>query len=306
MINRRFFVLILFFTLLMSVTLVAAQGRGGRGGNGTDRPTRTADDRSGQAQPVGTPSGSFGGTMGDMPFEFELPEDWQNITIPDNLPTSPDDIEAMLADMALPVDLDLESLALGGSSDTAYAGIVGFAQLYLGRSVEPLYADEITTTGSDDLAAALTQVLADLPAELQQIVTSADGIVYWAVLSNGAASVYTGDDCSEPTCTVSIDNLQVNITSASMGVYLLYVDGSVGNSSAAYNLIVQTYPALATYGLTPAESDSGFMFTAYDYALSGSDVSATGAMAGVLPMENGKSLVYALVGVGEGYVALMR
>ncbi|MDQ7036609.1 MAG: hypothetical protein Q9P01_17790 [Anaerolineae bacterium] len=183
MINRRFFVLILFFTLLMSVTLVAAQGRGGRGGNGTDRPTRTADDRSGQAQPVGTPSGSFGGTMGDMPFEFELPEDWQNITIPDNLPTSPDDIEAMLADMALPVDLDLESLALGGSSDTAYAGIVGFAQLYLGRSVEPLYADEITTTGSDDLAAALTQVLADLPAELQQIVTSADGIVYWAVLS---------------------------------------------------------------------------------------------------------------------------
>jgi hypothetical protein len=300
--------------LLMMVSIASAQtgGRGGGGaggrGDGTPRPTRTAPDGGGQIQPVGTPFQIPNGAGG----QFQLPETWSNFTLPENLPTSRADIEAMLADMELPITWDLESLALEGGSDEAYAAIVGFAQLYLGTAISPIYADEITTTalrervGQAELPDEVTQIVADLPAELQQILAVANGVIYWSILPDGAATVYTGNECNPPTCTVTIENLQVNISSASFGTYLLYRNATVTNSNEAYSLIINTYPTLATYGLTPSESESGYLFAAYDYATSGTTVSGTGAIAGVIPLNTEKSLVFALVGIGDGYVELMR
>lgn len=296
-------ILVMLILTLGAVSLVVAQPGGGRGGNplggggnpptGGERPNPPA----------------LGGGDGTMPQIGE-----GNFTIPENLPTSPEELQAMLESGDLPISLD--DLPIPESSAEAYAAIVGFASTYLGTSLDPLYTGEVgaaqasvaanapsTVDTSEVQALIQAEIMGMIPEEVQLVLATAssDGLSYYGIMQNGLAAVYTADSCTGANCSVSMEQLQLTITSSSLGAYVLLSDSAVSNSNDAYTLIINSFPLLAYENLEPVESDTGYMFSATNY--SDSEISAL--LAGVISTGE-QTIVYVALGVGETYAEIVR
>jgi hypothetical protein len=157
-------------------------------------------------------------------------------------------------------------------------------------------------------------LIAYLPAEMQAYVanlTTISGETYWGLLYGGFASVMVGD-CSSGNCAVTADNLDVQLSSSAAGAYGLLTNAAAPTTpEQALALITQVYPKLDGLAFAQVtDIDSGFAFTAttaslgYDAATHQPISAAKVVYAGVVSV-NGQPFVYALVAVGEGYVALI-
>lgn len=237
--------------------------------------------------------------------DFEVPEDWSDFTLPTELP-SQEDIQAMIENLDLPYTID--DLNLPESSVESYAAIVGFGQTYLGVTVSPLYAGMLTgdlpaTDIELDIPAEIQAISSELPAEITSIVNAMSGVAYWGIYETGAAAVYTASDCAV-NCSVTMDNLQLTLTTGSLGLYSVYSDAPVTDALSAQNLVMATYPALNGYAITPYDAEVGYAFTGMNTTM-GSDFSGQGFVAGVTTAETGQSIVYVIFAVGDGYVSLL-
>jgi len=193
-------------------------------------------------------------------------------------------------------------------SAEAYEALVVFANDQLGAVVEPLYAGEATD--------AVLATFSYLPAELQAYLsnaTSISGAAYWGLLNGGVGGVMVGDCATDSAnCVISTDNLSTQLTSASAGAYgLLTMQAMPATPGDALDLITTVYPkldGLAFAQVTDVEGGLAFTATAasmgYDAATMQPVSVAKVVYAGVVDV-NGQAFVYALVGVGEGYVQVL-
>jgi hypothetical protein len=301
---KRFALPFVFLLLIAFVTSAYAQ-RGGGGGRAdrtpdanATRPTRPTHD------PNMTP---IFPTRDPNAMPRAIPTDWSSIALPTGLP-SREELEAMIELLDLP--FDLASLDLPDSSPEAYSALVAFGQTYLGLSIEPLYAGTLDTStiGSRrgaqtrEIPAEISSISTELPAEIQAILANASGVAYYGIFETGVAIVYTASECTQANCSVTMETLQVTLTSGSIGFYSLYSPTVVNDATTAQSLILLYFPALNAYGLSPAEASTGYAFTGTGFA----EGQVTAFVAGVLPSENGQSLVYVSYGVGDAYVSLLR
>ncbi len=282
--------------LLMSVPALV-QAQPGRGNGGTDR-TPVAPRSTIQAPDIAIPPPAINS-------EFTLPEDWSGLTLPSDLPSQAD-IQAMIASFELPFSLD--DLNLPEPSAEAYTAIVGFGQTYLGVHVNPLYAGALTgdlpTTDVEvDIPTEIQTISAEMPAEISSLLSAMSGVAYWGIYDSSAAAVFTANDCTM-NCSVTMDNLQVTLTNGSLGLYSVYRDTQVMDAISAQNLVVNTYPALSAYAMTPYDVEVGYAFTGMNSRM-GTEFSAQGFVAGVAFAETGQSIVYVIFAVGDGYVSLL-
>lgn len=201
------------------------------------------------------------------------------------------------------------TFAFGGQSDEAEQVINSFAASHLGTAYDFLYAGAITGEATLEQWDAY---VAQLPAEVQGYIStfaSAAGGSYWGVFTSGMAMAAIGDCTNNPNCTISMDNLNLYLTSASAGIYAVYLPSVAANSSDALNLIYTAYPALVGVPLEAVTTEVGYVFQSvgYDTGVNGQQVTASTRVyaVGVVSSATG-SLVYASVGVGDGYVGKMN
>jgi hypothetical protein len=188
-------------------------------------------------------------------------------------------------------------------SAEAYEALVVFANDQLGAVVEPLYAGVAT----DSVQALMTYVPDEIEAYYMSS-TSISAVTYWGLLNGGAAGVAVGD-CSTGNCTVSQENLSLQLSSASSGAYGIFASASVPTTpEAALALITQVYPKLDGLAFSQiTDVEQGLAFTATTAGLgldptTGQPLSVAKVIyAGVVDV-NGQPFVYTLVAVGEGHV----
>lgn len=199
------------------------------------------------------------------------------------------------------------------SSAEAEAALSGFAGTYLGAGYTWLYAGDLdSSSASPEAIAAWNTAVAQLPAEVQAYIAAFSNAAtgsYWGVFQAGSGMVAVGDCTNNPNCVVTVDNLNVYLTSASGGVYAVYMAGAATSDTDALNLIHTAYPALSGVALEAVSAEQGYAFEAVTYgtSTSGQQVQAATRLyvSGTIIVGN-QSLVYAVVGVGDGYVNLMR
>ena len=243
-------------------------------------------------------------TFSEMMDNFEVPQDWSQIKLTDEMP-SKEDIEAM----ADKLPFDIENLDIGlESSAEATSAIVGYANSMLGLTVTPLYAGEYGNGEVDNNEAAqetINQVYSQLDGDMQSILSQADslsGVTYWALLEDGLALIYTGD-CDFEQCTIDQQMVQVEITNGSAGAYALYSDTVPSSTAESKSLVQSTYPYLATIELSETESEYGTAFFAFDIDMDSQEVVAY--YAGVYGADSGQSIVYAVSGIGDAYINML-
>lgn len=265
------------------------------------------------ARPTGTPPARPQPTL-TMTFAGQIPAtpagDWlSSISVPDDMPDSAADVQAALQNANVPYDVTLENVP--PSSETAYAAIVGFAEIYLGITPAPLYAAEFNTANagtrprrgsSTEMSAELESIVEQFPEELQTMLANASGIAYAGLMSNGLAVVYTGE-CTAAQCSISMDNLQFQITQESLGAYAVYISGTVTDANSAMAMVKAAYPALNSIPLAPTDVETGYAFTAVSGDMESASVIAY--YAGTVAVGQ-YALVYAAVGVGQGYAEVVR
>lgn len=317
---------------LLLIQAVSAQRPGGGGLPGGDAPRPTLPANQAPTLPQGgarptlhpgmlptltLPSPGMLGTPqpGAMPVFATLTPiaplltvDFSSLTPPAGTTMSAEQLAAALAASDAPNTLDLSSLTLPPTSATAYAAVNGFAQQYLGWNFVPAYAAEFSTAqgsarprvqqaqGSAELAA----ILAQFPPEVQALLANAEGIAYAGLATTALGVVYTGE-CTAAQCSIPLDNLQFQITQSSLGAYGIYVNTVIADETAAVNLFSSLFPGLPTLYRQSVEQG-------YAYArvmLEPNTGVSVGYYVGVVPIE-AYALVYAIVGVGEGYATLMR
>ena len=193
-------------------------------------------------------------------------------------------------------------------SADAYEALVVFATDQLGAVVEPLYAGVAT--------ADVQALLLYLPAEIQAYFLNAStisGATYWGLMHGGAAAVSVGDcAANSANCAVSADNLSMQLSSASAGIYgLLTTQTAPAAPTDALSLITTVYPKLNGLSFTQiSDVTPGYAFTAstasigYDPATGQLISVAKVVYAGVVNVD-GQAFVYALVALGEGYVGVV-
>ncbi len=242
----------------------------------------------------------------DMMDNFEVPEDWSQIAISDQMP-SKDEILAMQDQ--IPTDIDIENLDIQAeSSPEATSAIIGYASSMLGLNVTTLYAGEYgnNTVASNEIAQkTINEIYDELDADMQSLMSQADslsGVTYWALLDDGLALIYTGD-CDLDQCTIEQEMVQVEITSGSAGAYALYSDTIPSSTAEAKSLVQSTYPYLASLDLSETESDYGTAFFAFDIDMDNGEVIAY--YAGVYGADSGQSIVYAVSGIGDAYINML-
>jgi hypothetical protein len=187
--------------------------------------------------------------------------------------------------------------------------INSFAATYLGTSYDFLYAGSL---GSGTSSPNWDAFVAKLPANVQSYITafsSAAGGSYWGLFKNGMGMTAIGDCTDNPNCTISMDSMNVYLTSASSGVYSVYTAGAAANASDALNIIHAVYPGLSSVALEAITSDQGYTFQAVTYGTGVSNQQVTAStriyVAGVVKSGT-QSLVYAVVGIGDGYVGMIQ
>lgn len=244
-------------------------------------------------------------TFSTIMQNYDVPENWSEINLTGAMPTSKDDIMAMLDD--LPIDLDSLDIGLE-SSPAATSAIIGFASSMLGLNVTPLYAGQYGDSDLDSSEIAqetINQVYSQLDGDMQALMSQADslsGMTYWALLDNGMALLYTGT-CDLDQCSISQDMVQVEVTQGSAGAYAIYSDTVPASTADAKALVERTYPYLAGIELSETESSYGTAFFAFDIDMDTQQVTAY--YAGVYGAETGQSIVYAVAGIGDAYINMM-
>lgn len=243
-------------------------------------------------------------TFSDMMDNFEVPDNWSEIELTDEMP-SVEDIEAMADE--LPVDIDSLDIGLESSAE-ATSAIIGYASSMLSLTVTPLYAGEYGDSDIDSSEVAqetINQVYDQLDADMQSLLSQADslsGVTYWALLEDGLALVYTGD-CDFDQCSISQDMVQVEVTNGSAGAYAIYSDTVPSSTDEAKALVQSTYPYLATIELSETESSYGTAFFAFDINMDSQQVTAY--YAGVYGADTGQSIVYVVSGIGDAYINIL-
>lgn len=217
-------------------------------------------------------------------------------------PTSTTTIGDVTINVSYPVN------ATPAPSADAYEALVVFANDQLGAVIEPLYAGLATD--------AVQQMIAYLPDDIEASflnATAISSVTYWGLLAGGAAAVSVGDCSTNPAnCTVTADNLSVQLSSASAGMYGILAGEAVPTTpEAALALITTVYPKLDGLAFAQiTDVETGYAFTAttasvgYDAVTRQPISTAKIVYAGVVQV-NGAPFVYAVVGLGEGYVNLM-
>ncbi|MBI1281651.1 MAG: hypothetical protein GC179_26230 [Anaerolineaceae bacterium] len=273
-------VLALVLVLVVMAVPVAAQ----RPGRATPAATLDRSGSSGKRTPIATPNAAQS--------TRQRPTLSATFNVPLNLTLTPH------GTLAVPV-----------SSEEAKTVMNSFASTYLGASYDYVYAGTLDGSGG---SANWDAFVASLPADVQAYIsafTSAAGGSYWGLFKNGLAMTAIGDCSNNPNCTISMDDLNVYLTSASSGVYSVYVAGTVNNANDALSLIYHTYPGLNAAGLQSVTTTQGYAFQAVDYGtgISNKQVTASAKIevAGVVTVGT-QSLVYAVVGVGDGYVGMIQ
>lgn len=187
-------------------------------------------------------------------------------------------------------------------SQEAYETIVVFANDQLGAVVTPAYAGEVT---QETLA-----LLASLPAQAQNPLYNAQNMAvqaYYGLLNGGVAGVALGD-CSEgASCQLSGD-IPADISSAALGSYALTTAEAMPASPGdALELITLVYPKLTGLQFTQATDVPGYAFSAMTSSVALENgqptIVAKAVFAGVINA-NGRTIVYATVGLGEAYAQL--
>ncbi len=217
-----------------------------------------------------------------------------------------------VATVSLPLNLTQTprgTFAVPGSSEEAATVVNSFASTYLSISYDFLYAGSLD--GESDSAQWDTFV-AQLPESVQSYIgvfSNAAGTSYWGVFKNGLGMTAIGDCTNNPNCMISMDSLNLYLTSASSGVYALYTDGAAANASDALNLIRSVYPGLNAVALEAVSAQQGYAFEAVTSASGVNNKQVTAStriyLAGVVKAGT-QSLVYAVVGVGDGYVGMIQ
>jgi hypothetical protein len=217
-----------------------------------------------------------------------------------------------MATFSLPLNLTLTprgTLPVPGSSDEATTVINGFAATYLGTSYDFLYAG---TLDGSSLSANWDAFVAKLPANVQSYITAfstASGGSYWGLFKSGMGMTAIGDCTDNPNCTISMDSLNLYLTGASSGVYSVYTTGAPANATDALNMVHNVYPALSSIPLAAVTSDQGYAFQAVGTTSGVNNQQVTAStrvyVAGVVKSGT-QSLVYAVIGVGDGYVGMIQ
>lgn len=314
---RRIKISSLFIIFTLLTTLLMAQGPRGGGGNLPSEgnrptggevtlPTFTVPEIQVTVPAINTDNLNLESLNLSQSLEdFTMPEDWSDFQLPQDIPTS-EDLQAMWD--SLPYDFDFEDIDFSmESSETASAAIVGFASTYLGAGVSPLYAGVVDSSQSvenPEVQQTMNTIISQFPSDIQAMLASAEnlsGISYWAVLSDGVGVVYTGD-CNSANCSSSMDSVQLQVTSGSLGAYALYRSTNATTQQDALNLLYASYPHLAQMTLEATSSDYGFAFIGTEVNMSAGQL--TVYYAGVMPTGD-QSIVYAAAGIGDVYVQLM-
>ncbi len=194
------------------------------------------------------------------------------------------------------------------SSTEAESAINGFAGTHLSTAYNLLYAGALTSSSlSPEATAALQSYLAALPAEVQNyinLILSGSGAAYWGVFQNGMGVVALASCADNPNCQVTQESITLYITSSSAGVYSVYTAGAAADQNSALSMILATYPGLNGLTFTAVtDTSQGYAFQATGFSRSGTQAVTTVYYAGVIP-SGGQSLIYAIVGVGEGYAGV--
>jgi len=179
--------------------------------------------------------------------------------------------------------------------DEAQASITAYAQTVLGINVTIKSAGggtgDVNQTGTSKQA--------------QQYAASVAVKTYYAVLSNGAASLSYGSGTLTGDITVDVQD-------SSLGVFSLLVTGGATSADAALALAKQTFPGVASYTYTPYTMSTGYAWyaTGTDSVVdaSGKQVKTTAqaVILYVLPGKKGKSTVTATVGRGTFATAIQK
>ncbi len=228
-------------------------------------------------------------------------------------PTTGSALSIVVPTFSLPINLTLtphDTLSLTGASEEAATVVNSFASSYLGTSYTFLYSGSLSDSNTSENWDA---IMAQLPANIQSYITtftSAAAGSYWGAFQTGIGIVAVGDCTNNPTCTINMDNLNVYLTNASAGVYSTYTADTVASAGDALNLIHAVYPELNGVALQAISSDQGYVFQAVTYATgvsSTKQVTASSKLyaAGVINAGT-QALVYAIVGIGDGYVGMMN
>lgn len=190
------------------------------------------------------------------------------------------------------------------TSQEAYSALVGFDNTYLGSGQSPTYAGMYSST--DGNADAYNAIVAQLPADIQTYVTMLGGsnaVTYWGTYPAGLGMVVVAD-CNLTQCTQNYESLQIQISQGAMGIYGEYQTTLPTSEQEALSQIISTYPLLGSATFYPYQTDSGYAFSAVSQAITRSNASIVGYYVGVIPLGN-TAFVYAVVGVGDGTVAVM-
>lgn len=205
----------------------------------------------------------------------------------------------------------LITLACGGSDPAAIiptsipeaeTAITSFAQEQLGISVNLLYAGNASE--------GIKTFLKALPSEVQALMESTPELAnqsHWGLLNNGVAIVGIGT-CGEDAGICSVDegnNLQAQLTAASLGVYALQHSGAMpSDAAAAEALLKEAFPALALHTFTQADDNElqGYHFYSVDVNFALNQPLATGSAKTItmgISEFQGQVVIYAAVGVGD-------
>lgn len=285
--------LTIFTTALLLLTLavptLAQRGRGG-----TDRPPIDLSHLPELPQ--------F--DLPDLPDdlgEWTIPEAWADITLPESLPTTVDELEAWLAQYESLLELELANFKPVSNPDAA-AVVSGFASTYMAASVAPIYAGTISANSSS--TADIQQVVAAMPSEIQNMMTIVAMMQlngFWGIFNDGFGVISSDIPCDSDACSIDLGRAQLTIEEASVGLLVLYRPIVVSDAPTAQSLLISAYPALASYEMTAIESEAGFIFSAVDL----NPETPVGYIAGVIT-EGDQSLVFATAIVGEGMVSMVN
>ncbi|RMF81350.1 MAG: hypothetical protein D6737_05310 [Chloroflexi bacterium] len=309
---RRMMGVLIVMMMLVTGTTQAQRGRGGGGGGiqipQVNPPTVNIPDSvpSTSGETIVGQVEAFANTLNGEDLSAVL----NTLQLPQDLPATADELEAYLGQYSLPYDYSVENFDdfTFGTSQEAYGAVIAFAQQHLGISPAPIYAWEISgeSQAIDTSDPSVQQIVSQLPPESQALVESAATISttsYWGLMADGAAVVYVDAECESGSCAIDLDTLQFSISTASLGGYGFYRLGNVGSESDALSMIVSTFPTLANIPLTGIPVEAGYAFAGT--AVDNSSATLLGYVAGV-DLSVGQPLVYALVGVGEGYLNVVR
>lgn len=194
---------------------------------------------------------------------------------------------------------------LPAPSQEAYQAIVVFANDQLGAVVTPVYAGQVT---QETLA-----LLASLPAQAQNPVYSAQNMAvtaYYGLLNGGVAALALGD-CSEgASCQLSGD-IPADVSNVALGTYTLQTAEVMPTTPGdALELIQLVYPKLTGLQFTQAADVPGYAFSATTTSVAldnnGQPAFVTKVVfVGVMDV-NGRTMVYATVGLGEAYASMVN